>query len=171
MAENPPILPDLLDVDLQLVFCGTAASSASAKAKAYYAGPGNRFWPTLFHIGLTPYSLAPEEFRQLLDYKIGLTDIAKYTSGQDHQLQALDFDTESLQRKIEDFSPAILAFSSKKAAKVFFQCKSIDYGLQSGTIHNTKVFVLPSPSGAARGFWNIQYWYDLAALVKGLTAK
>ena len=44
MAE---VLPDILQPGLRVVFCGTAAGRASAKARAYYAGPGNSFWKTL----------------------------------------------------------------------------------------------------------------------------
>lgn len=46
-------LPDLLRPGLQVAFCGTAAGTASARAKAYYAGPGNSFWRTLFATGMT----------------------------------------------------------------------------------------------------------------------
>ena len=41
------ILPDLLDYNLDIVFCGMAASKKSKKVKAYYAGPGNKFWKIL----------------------------------------------------------------------------------------------------------------------------
>lgn len=48
------VLPDVIDHDLSVVFCGTAAGNESARRRAYYAGPGNAFWPTLFKVGLTP---------------------------------------------------------------------------------------------------------------------
>ena len=47
------VLPDLIADDLDVVFRGTAAGTASAVKGAYYAGPGNVFWPTLYAIGLT----------------------------------------------------------------------------------------------------------------------
>lgn len=37
------MLPDLLRPGLRVVFIGTAAGAASARAGAYYAGPGNQF--------------------------------------------------------------------------------------------------------------------------------
>ena len=46
-ADAAAILPDVLEPGLRVVFCGTAAGKASARAGAYYAGPGNAFWPTL----------------------------------------------------------------------------------------------------------------------------
>ena len=71
------MLDDLLASNLRLVICGTAAGHVSAARGAYYAGPGNKFWKTLFETGLTPRQLAPAEYRELHDYGIGLTDIAK----------------------------------------------------------------------------------------------
>ena len=57
------VLPDVLGTGLNVVFCGTAAGSASAHAGAWYAGPGNKFWGTLHEVGFTPYRLAPSQFR------------------------------------------------------------------------------------------------------------
>ena len=71
------ILPDALAVGLDVVFCGSAAGTRSARADAYYAGPGNRFWPTLFSIGLMPEQIRPANFRHVVRYGIGLTDLAK----------------------------------------------------------------------------------------------
>ena len=47
------ILPDVLTYNLKIVFCGTAASKKSKLLKSYYAGPGNKFWKTLYEIKLT----------------------------------------------------------------------------------------------------------------------
>lgn len=71
------VLPDILAPGLNIVFCGTAVSNVSAQREAYYAGPGNMFWPTLFAIGLTPRLLQPEEFREVLSYGLGLTEFVK----------------------------------------------------------------------------------------------
>jgi G:T/U-mismatch repair DNA glycosylase len=43
-GEKVAILPDVLQPDLKVVFCGTAAGTQSAQAGAYYAGRGNYFW-------------------------------------------------------------------------------------------------------------------------------
>lgn len=59
------VLPDMLQPGLRVVFCGTAAGTASARAGAYYAGPGNAFWATLHSTGLTPVQLSPAEFERL----------------------------------------------------------------------------------------------------------
>jgi TDG/mug DNA glycosylase family protein len=80
------ILPDILEPGLTTVFCGSAASSASARLGAYYAGPGNRFWQALYEGGLTSSLLTPTEFRRLPQFGIGITDLAKHESGMDISL-------------------------------------------------------------------------------------
>ena len=82
------VLPDLIAPNLRILFTGTAVGSASARAGAYYAGPGNAFWPTLHAVGLTPRLLAPSEYRTLLDFGIGLTDVCKVASGSDQEVGA-----------------------------------------------------------------------------------
>jgi double-stranded uracil-DNA glycosylase len=86
LPKSPPVLPDLLQPNLRIVFCGTAAGTMSARRGHYYAHPQNKFWPILHAIGLTPRRLDPSEFRLLAEWGIGLTDIAKHVSGMDWQL-------------------------------------------------------------------------------------
>ena len=84
--DGPAILPDVLSSGLRVVFCGSAAGMRSAEVRAYYAGPGNRFWPLLHGLGLTPRPLRPQEFREVLAYGLGLTDLAKTAFGPDGRL-------------------------------------------------------------------------------------
>ncbi len=156
-----PILPDLLRPGLQLVFCGTAPSRASAAAAAYYAHPGNAFWRALFETGITPRQLAPTEYPQLLTLNIGLTDLAKQHSGVDAELPKHAFDVAALYEKIKHYRPGLLAFTSKNAARAVFGSR-VDFGLQTQIIASTRIFVLPSPSGQARRSWDIAVWHALA---------
>lgn len=157
------ILPDVLATDLAIVFCGTAVSSASARRHAYYAGPGNAFWPTLFEVGLTPRLLLPAEYHRLLEYGLGLTDLAKHVSGSDDILSDSDFDREGLEARIRRYAPAIVAFTGKRAAEEYLG-HPVRYGRLPGTIGTTQLFVLPSPSGAARRFWDKGPWRELAQM-------
>jgi TDG/mug DNA glycosylase family protein len=159
------ILPDILQPGLRLVLCGTAASAASARVSAYYGGPGNRFWDILFETGLTPKRLCPSQFREVTQYGIGLTDIVKTASGSDASLPAESFDPDRLRDHIFMLKPRFLAFNGKRSAKAFFARSNIRYGLQTSHLGSTSLFVLPSTSGAARGFWDPQHWHDLAGLV------
>jgi TDG/mug DNA glycosylase family protein len=154
-------LPDLLTYNLKVVFCGTAAGQRSAELGAYYAGKGNKFWPVLRAVGFTDRRLEPAEYRLLPTYRIGLTDLAKFVSGADSTLKHADFDTARLRGKITEFNPAALAFTSKKAGKTFFGERR-EYGRQPDLVGRTRVYILPSPSGLASGFWSERWWRELA---------
>src|ERR1700688_282433 len=79
----PDVLGDLLGQSLRVVLCGTAVGTASALAGAYYAHQQNKFWKILHETGLTPELLQPQQYRNLLHYRIGLTDFVKSHSGMD----------------------------------------------------------------------------------------
>lgn len=164
--DTAHILPDVLAGGLDVVFCGSAAGSASARAGAYYAGTGNRFWPILHEIGLTPRQLAPREFHTVVQYGIGLTDLSKFQFGGDQALDARGDDAGALAEKISAHAPRVLAFNGKRAGGVFL-CDVLkshirDYGLQPLALGHTAVFVLPSTSGAARRWWDAAPWRALA---------
>ena len=165
----PDVLPDVLDYGLAVVFCGTAASKVSAASGAYYANPGNGFWQALFSAGMTPRLFAPEEFGELLALRIGLTDLAKRAIGSDSELQESDFDAAAFSAKIERYQPQIVAFTSKRAFQAWQGPPSgerTNYGWQAETIGATRLYVLPSPSGAARRYWDISYWERLASVYR-----
>jgi len=159
------LVPDLLAPGLDLVFCGTAPSPASYKARAYYANPGNAFWPTLHAVGLTPERLAPQRYPALLSLRLGLTDLNKTEYGSDHELSAEAMDARSLHMKLRTFRPAAIAFTSKNAASLALGAKSLAYGRQAERLEGAVVFVLASPSGRARSFWTIEPWRAAAAFV------
>lgn len=154
------VLPDILAPDLRLVFCGTAAGTASAKAGTYYAGPGNSFWATLHAVGLTPEQLKPAEFARLPEFGIGLTDICKVRHGSDEEVGTIEFDVAGLERKIAVAEPENLAFNGKNAARGALE-RNVDYGLQPERIGGALLWVLPSTSAAARRFWKLEPWREL----------
>lgn len=155
------VLPDVLRAGLRVVFCGTAAGTASAEAGAYYAGPGNVFWATLHSTGLTPTRLSPAEFEQLPDFGIGLTDICKVLHGSDQEVGTGEFDVTGLEARIAAMEPANLAFNGKNAAHAALG-RSVDYRLQPERIGGAEIWVLPSTSGAARRYWSTGPWRELA---------
>lgn len=163
-----PALPDSIRAGLMLVFVGTAAGRRSAAVGHYYAHPGNRFWPTLCAIGLTPRRFDPHEFRDLLELGIGFSDVAKRASGMDRDIPASAFEPVDLAAKLRIHRPRFVAFTSKRAASLWFgrPTKRITNGLQAPVEGQPSIFVLPSPSGAASRWWSIAPWHDLADLVR-----
>ena len=163
-----PILPDRLKPGLTLVFCGTAAGRQSALQKAYYAHPQNKFWKTLHQTGLTPRLFTPQDYPLLWELGIGLTDIAKFDFGMDHQLPrgALGPDAaDALRRRIAKAAPQFLAFTSLNAGRRVMGPKAVA-GEQPDRLGETRVWILPSPSPLAANHWDMAPWKALAQAVK-----
>jgi len=164
----PDVLQDLLDQSLHIVLCGTAASTVSALAGAYYANSQNKFWRILHETGLTPELLQPQQYRDLLNYRIGLTDFVKTHSGMDHQLPLSELRERArirLRATIAGCRPQFLAFTSKAAGQNFLGGKR-DYGEQIEKIADTRIWILPSTSGAASGSWRPEIWHRFADRVR-----
>ncbi|MCK1655842.1 mismatch-specific DNA-glycosylase [Bradyrhizobium sp. 149] len=163
-------LPDQLLPNLRLVFVGTAASTRSAELGHYYAHPGNRFWRAIHEAGITPRRYQPGEFAALLELGIGFTDLSKSGAGMDHRIEAASIDVPGFKAKIEKYRPRTVAFTSKKAASLFYGRASsvIALGRQPRDECPAEVFVLPSPSGAASGHWTLEPWRELAAWIAAL---
>lgn len=167
------IVPDILAPGLDLVFCGTAPSRASREARAYYAHPGNIFWRTVFEVGLTPRRMAPAEGSEILRYGLGLTDLNKTEWGADSELSAAGFDIAGFVTRMRATRPGAIAFTSKQAASRYFAgCgagtgrRPVAYGRQADTLDGIALFVLPSPSGRARMFFDIEPWRELAVSIR-----
>ena len=166
--DDPHRLPDQLRAGLRLVFVGTAASTRSASVGHYYAHPGNRFWRALHEAGITPRRYRPDEFAGLLALGIGFTDLSKSGAGMDHEIERRSFDVAGFRSKIETYRPKTIAFTSKKAASLFYDkpTSAIALGQQAKMRGFPDVFVLSSPSGAASGSWTLQPWRELAEWIK-----
>jgi double-stranded uracil-DNA glycosylase len=161
-----PILPDLLEHNLKVIFCGTAVSKESAGLGIYYASSNNIFWNILYKIDLTPYQLSPQEYPKLLDFGIGLTDLVKEFCGNDNDLIEGTFNLTGFRQKIWEYQPKVIAFNGKKAAEVFYNHHQINYGYQLEKVGTSVVYVLPSTSGTARKYWDETYWQELGECIK-----
>ncbi len=161
------LLDDVIAPGLRAVFCGTALGTVSARVGAPYAGPGNKFWPTLHAVGLTPRLLEPVEFRQLTRWGLGLTDLCKTRSGSDAEVGGDGFDVPRLTALIERHRPGLLAFNGKRSAAAALGRRRVGYGPQDRELGGVPTYVLPSTSGAASGHWEIEWWRRLATLVRG----
>ena len=157
-------LPDQLEEHLRLVFVGTAAGQRSADSGHYYAHSGNRFWRTIHEIGITPRRYEPHEFQALLKLGIGFTDLCKLGAGMDHQALTFPVDIPAFREKMRRYRPKTIAFTSKKAASLFYgrPTKALALSRQPPQDDFPTVFVLASPSGAASSHWSVQPWRELA---------
>ena len=171
-----PVLPDHLAPRLRVVFCGTAVGIASAARGHYYAGPGNEFWSALESAGLLPQGLGPTPDHRILEFGIGLTDLAKNVAASSDRGLASSYDVESFASKIQRFEPDWIAFHGKTAANQVARWRGepmpVRLGRQTWTVADSAVFVVPSMSGANRdpkrfeGKSSRQAWFaELADLI------
>ena len=158
------MLPDYLAPNLRAVICGVAASRRSGELGRYYAGPGNRFWPVLHEAGLVRAPLRVGDEAALFAQGIGLTDIAKGVSGMDHQIDPRAISPDRVRGLIAKLRPQAVGFNSKRAAAEFLglPTRALVYGAM--TVPDLPpLWVLPSTSGAARGFWDASVWRAFGA--------
>ena len=119
---------------------------------------------------LTPRLLDPSEFRLLLDYGIGLTDIVKDQAGVDPEIAFGDWGSR-LARRLASHEPRYLCFNGKRAAREALGVKKVEYGPQGELFGATRLFVVPSTSAAARRWWDGGVWEELARLVRGGSSR
>lgn len=167
MSSPDHVLEDVLPHGARVLFCGTAAGTVSARLGAPYAGPGNAFWPTLHDVGLLAAPLAPAAFREAADAGIALTDLDKTQSGSDAQIGSTGFDRGAVASKVAGCGATIVAFTSKTAGAEALG-RPVGYGPQPERFGGAEAWVLPSPSGRARRFWDAGPWRDVAARVRAL---
>ena len=97
--------------------------------------------------------------------RIGLTDVCKVRSGSDAEVGGGHFDVAGLQRRIAAAAPAHLAFNGKNAGRAALG-RAVAYGRQPERLGGAATWILPSTSGAARGFWDSEPWRQLGAAVQ-----
>lgn len=162
------VLADLLRPGLDVVFVGTAVATASAERGHYYSGRGNRFWQLLYEAHFTPKLLRPEDDATLPDLGIGITDLVKDVA-QSHD-RGLDYSKAgSVASHVEAVSPRWAAFNgltaARAAARWLHKARPEGLGEQSWRLGESRVFVLPSSSGAhaaMRYEEKLRWWTDLA---------
>ena len=146
------MLPDILSTGLRVVFCGTAVSTTSAARGHYYSGRGNKFWHLLHDAGFTPTRLSPVDDITLPDHGLGVTDLVKGVA-QSHD-RGLDFSaTDAFAGRLIEVAPVWVAFNGLRAARetasrLHQRKKDVVLGEASWLIGSSRVFVLPSSSGA-----------------------
>lgn len=147
-------LPDYLGPNLRVVFCGTAAGKASAASGHYYAGRGNLFWTYLFSSGISSEPLVPSTDHRVLEFGVGLTDLAKSVAANSDRGLHSHYDVDAFVAKMKHHRPRWVAFHGKAAAKAVSQGlghgTSMALGEQMWSIEKIQIFVLPSASAANR---------------------
>ena len=166
LAAAVKTIPDLIAPGLRVLFCGINPGLYSAATGHHFARPGNRFWPTLHAAGFTDRLFHPSEEAELLPLGYGITNVAKRASAAADELstEELIAGGKRLRRTVKRLAPRYLAVLGVGAYRVAFDKPTAALGLQEEVIGETKVWVLPSPSGLNAHYQRPQ----LAALFREL---
>ena len=181
--RRPPTLPDLLRDGLTVLFVGINPSLYSAAKGHYFARPGNRFWPSFSasrlslaaRRALATSALQPEHDRLLLAHGFGFTDVVKGATTKASEVEERQFadGVAKLRAKLEQYAPDFACFLGITGYRRFHAVIARSgsepvLGLQEARLARTRLFVVPSPSGANAHSSRAELmgWFD--ALAEGV---
>ncbi len=134
---------------LGVLFCGINPGLMTAATGHHFARPGNRFWPVLHLSGFTPRLLKPAEQGELLSYGLGITNVVARATARADELTAEEYAEGGrlLTAKVTRVRPRWLAVVGVTAYRSAFADRKAQVGPQERTLGDTRVWVLPNPSG------------------------
>jgi TDG/mug DNA glycosylase family protein len=142
-------VPDVVGDGLKVLFCGINPGLMTAATGHHFARPGNRFWPVLHLSGFTPRLMKPSEQGALPSYGLGITNVVARATARADELSAQEYREGGrlLSAKVERLRPGWLAVVGVTAYRAAFEDRKAAIGPQERTIGDTRVWVLPNPSG------------------------
>jgi double-stranded uracil-DNA glycosylase len=154
-------VPDVIGPNLRVLFCGINPGLYTAAVGHHFARPGNRFWPALHLSGFTNRLLSPFEEEELLDLKIGVTNVVAHATAAAAELTRDDFikGGKRLRAKVRRHRPRVVAVLGVGAYRESFARPKASIGEQDERICDARIWVLPNPSGLNAN-------YQLPELVK-----
>ena len=142
-------IPDVIRPGLRVLFAGINPGLYSAAVGHNFARPGNRFWRVLHAAGFTERLLSPFEERALLARGLGVTNIVARATASAAELDAdeLRRGARRLERKIVRHHPAFVAFLGLGAYRTALARPAAGLGAQPERIGDSRLWLLPNPSG------------------------
>ena len=143
------MVPDLIRPNLKVLFCGINPGLYSGATRHHFARPGNRFWPALYASGFTHRLVSPWDEHLLLDEGLGITNLVARATATAAELSAheLRLGRRRLERKVERYCPRWVAVVGIGAYRTAFDRPKAVMGRQEEAIGESRMWVLPNPSG------------------------
>lgn len=147
---------------LALLIVGVNPSPWTAAVNAPFAHPGNRFWPSLYRAGLTPYEvdasrgLKDDDFHMLETRRIGITNFVSGVAtpkASELTTAQLREGAEGVLRLVEKLHPEKVAIVGITAHRQAFRKPKAQLGRQEGEFlpegwpDAVELWVVPQPSG------------------------
>jgi double-stranded uracil-DNA glycosylase len=170
-------LRDRIGPGLRVLFVGINPGVRSATTGHHFAGYSNRFWKLLCEARLVPERITYLDDDRLAEWGYGITNLVPRPSPGIDDLRPAEYVAgwTALERKIRRFRPVIVALvgvtlyrairpllASENAGRV--PVPALAVGLRLETIHGSRVFVLPNPSGRNANF----SYAEMLSAFKGL---
>jgi len=154
-AARDRTVPDVVADQLRVLFSGINPGLYSAATGNHFARPGNRFWPALHHSGFTDRLLRPDEQYQLLDLRLGITNIVARATARADELDPAELRDgwRALAGKVARLRPRWLAIAGVTAYRTAVGDARASVGPQEKGLGSTRIWVLPNPSGL-NAHWN-----------------
>ncbi len=142
-------IPDVIGPKLTVLFSGINPGLYSAATGHHFARPGNRFWPALHQSGFTDRQLSPGEQHLLPALGLGITNIVARASAKADELTAAELRAggQRLAGLAVRLRPQWLAILGVTAYRTAFGQPHAVIGPQAEPLGDTRVWVLPNPSG------------------------
>lgn len=142
-------IPDVIAPDLGVLFVGINPGLYSGATGHHFAKPGNRFWPVIHRAGFTPRQLDPSENRELLECGCGVTNVVNVTTARADELTTdqLLAGARNLTRKVRRYRPRYVAILGLTTYRIAFGRKNAAIGEQDETLGDSRIWLLPNPSG------------------------
>jgi len=149
LAAKGTTVADVIAPGLAVLLCGINPGLYTAAIGHHFGRPGNRFWPALFTGGFTPRLFDPSEERELLPLGFGITNVVARATATADELTAQEVVAGGrvLRERVIEFAPRFLAVLGIGAYRVSFGRPKAIIGPQDEPIGETRVWVLPNPSG------------------------
>jgi TDG/mug DNA glycosylase family protein len=152
MTARYPKLPDRVASGLRVLFVGINPGVRSAQLGHHFAGVSNRFWVLLRDVGLVPPGFGFADDARLPELGLGITNLVARTTPGVADLEPAEYVAGRLVllRKVRRLEPRIVALVGVTVARAVdpkARTARIALGLQTATLHDAHVFVLPNPSG------------------------
>ncbi len=148
-AARDKTIPDVAAPGLRVLFAGINPGLYSAATGYHFARPGNRFWPALYASGFTPRLFRPAEQQQLLPLGLGITNVVARATARADELTSAEIQAggRELTAKVTRLAPRWLAIVGVTVYRTAFSHPGAKTGPQEGRMGETRLWVLPNPSG------------------------
>jgi TDG/mug DNA glycosylase family protein len=148
-AARDALIPDVIAPDLKVLFCGINPGLWSGAVARHFARPGNRFWPALCAAGFTPELFTSVRQGELPALGLGISNVVARTTARADELRPQEYreGARILTAKAAEYRPAWIAIVGITAYRIAFDRRTAQVGRQPDRIAESRVWVLPNPSG------------------------